>query len=57
MISPNGPAGGYGPPGSKIVVQGSLLGVLSPHIDLHRGGPAFAWAYGGSSRKVTPICS
>ncbi|MCA9101541.1 MAG: AmmeMemoRadiSam system protein B [Planctomycetales bacterium] len=22
-----------------------LRGVLSPHIDLHRGGPAFAWAY------------
>ena len=22
-----------------------LCGVLSPHIDLHRGGPAFAWAY------------
>ncbi len=22
-----------------------LLGVLSPHIDLRRGGPAFAWAY------------
>ncbi len=24
---------------------GRLVGVLSPHIDLHRGGPAFAWAY------------
>ncbi len=23
----------------------TLRGVLSPHIDLHRGGPAFAWAY------------
>jgi AmmeMemoRadiSam system protein B len=22
-----------------------LIGVLSPHIDLHRGGPTFAWAY------------
>ncbi len=22
-----------------------LWGVMSPHIDLHRGGPAFAWAY------------
>jgi hypothetical protein len=22
-----------------------ICGVLSPHIDLHRGGPAFAWAY------------
>lgn len=25
--------------------EGRLRGVLSPHIDLHRGGPAFAWAY------------
>ena len=24
---------------------GRLCGVMSPHIDLHRGGPAFAWAY------------
>jgi MEMO1 family protein len=23
----------------------SLVGVLSPHIDLHRGGATFAWAY------------
>lgn len=22
-----------------------LCGIISPHIDLHRGGPAFAWAY------------
>jgi len=22
-----------------------LCGIMSPHIDLHRGGPAFAWAY------------
>ncbi|HTU24762.1 MAG TPA: AmmeMemoRadiSam system protein B [Pirellulales bacterium] len=25
--------------------DGQLMGVLSPHIDLRRGGPAFAWAY------------
>ncbi|MEM8947643.1 MAG: AmmeMemoRadiSam system protein B [Planctomycetota bacterium] len=25
--------------------QRRLCGVMSPHIDLHRGGPAFAWAY------------
>jgi len=28
-----------------VPVTGELCGVLSPHIDLHRGGPAFAWAY------------
>jgi len=22
-----------------------LVGILSPHIDLHRGGPTFAWSY------------
>jgi MEMO1 family protein len=26
-------------------ISSRLCGVLSPHIDLHRGGPAFAWAY------------
>ena len=26
-------------------VGSGLRGVISPHIDLHRGGPAFAWAY------------
>src|SRR4029077_3001550 len=25
--------------------HGRLCGVLSPHIDLRRGGPSFAWAY------------
>ncbi len=25
--------------------DGRLCGVMSPHIDFHRGGPAFAWAY------------
>jgi hypothetical protein len=24
---------------------GSLRGIIAPHIDLHRGGPAYAWAY------------
>jgi AmmeMemoRadiSam system protein B len=27
------------------VPKARLRGILSPHIDLHRGGPAFAWAY------------
>jgi AmmeMemoRadiSam system protein B len=25
--------------------SGSLQGLLAPHIDFHRGGPAYAWAY------------
>ena len=38
---------GPGAPGEASVSPGAnrLCGVLSPHIDLHRGGPAFAWAY------------
>ena len=27
------------------IAPGRLCGLLSPHIDFHRGGPAFAWAY------------
>jgi AmmeMemoRadiSam system protein B len=30
---------------ASVPVGQRLLGVLSPHIDLRRGGPAFAWAY------------
>ncbi len=37
--------GAPGAVGSGIVPTRRLVGVLSPHIDLHRGGPAFAWAY------------
>jgi MEMO1 family protein len=28
-----------------ITVKRRLCGLICPHIDLHRGGPAFAWAY------------
>ncbi len=44
FVSPKGP-GAYGPPGSRSNGRGPLQGILSPHIDLQRGGPAFAWAY------------
>lgn len=27
------------------ILPSKLRGVMSPHIDFHRGGPAFAWAY------------
>ncbi len=43
FVPPAGP-GFPGEPAAKI--DGTpLAGVLSPHIDLHRGGTAFAWAY------------
>lgn len=28
-----------------IVAESRLCGIMSPHIDFQRGGPAFAWAY------------
>ncbi|QEG34345.1 hypothetical protein Pr1d_16200 [Bythopirellula goksoeyrii] len=31
--------------GTGVLSQDKLCGVMSPHIDFHRGGPAFAWAY------------
>jgi MEMO1 family protein len=38
--------GGPGPIRPAAACNGrSLCGILSPHIDFHRGGPAFAWAY------------
>lgn len=39
---PEGP-GGHAP----ILISGSppLRGLLAPHIDFHRGGPTYAWAY------------
>jgi AmmeMemoRadiSam system protein B len=36
---PEGP-GAPGPPGAPV-----LRGLIAPHIDFHRGGPAYAWAY------------
>ncbi len=34
-----GPIDGYGGPGDPV------RAVIAPHIDFHRGGPAYAWAY------------
>jgi AmmeMemoRadiSam system protein B len=34
-----GPAGAPGGPGA------GLRGLIAPHIDFHRGGPTYAWAY------------
>ena len=31
--------------GERHIVESSLCGVMSPHIDFHRGGSSFAWAY------------
>lgn len=31
--------------GGGLVAESKLCGVMSPHIDFHRGGSSFAWAY------------
>jgi AmmeMemoRadiSam system protein B len=37
------PEGPGGPPASQP--RRDLVGLIAPHIDLHRGGPVYAWAY------------
>ena len=38
--------GGPGAVGSDLIADGpQLRGIVSPHIDLRRGGPTYAWAY------------
>ena len=32
-------------PGREATAVGTLRGVLSPHIDFHRGGPVYTWSY------------
>ncbi len=39
-----GPGAPGDPPADGTATAG-LVGILSPHIDLHRGGPTFAWSY------------
>jgi len=39
-----GPGAPGDPPADGTAAAG-LVGILSPHIDLHRGGPTFAWSY------------
>lgn len=47
-----------GGPGSMELpsAQGDVVGLVSPHIDFHRGGPGYAWAYREiSSRKMADL--
>lgn len=37
--------GSLAPQAPARASDGRLCGIVSPHIDLYRGGPAFAWAY------------
>jgi AmmeMemoRadiSam system protein B len=39
------PPKGPGPIGAPMPGRAPVAGVIAPHIDFHRGGPAYAWAY------------
>jgi AmmeMemoRadiSam system protein B len=43
-----GPVGPAGPP--------RLRGLIAPHIDFHRGGPAYAWAYKAVAEACDADC-
>jgi MEMO1 family protein len=40
-VRPEGP----GSPGAGAARDSPLRGLIAPHIDFHRGGPTYAWAY------------
>jgi hypothetical protein len=46
------PPAGPGPVAGSGSAGGDVAAVLAPHIDYHRGGPAYAWAY----RDVAERC-
>ena len=49
---PNGP--GKEAKGAASAAGASALGLVVPHIDLERGGPAYAWAYQALSETPPP---
>jgi MEMO1 family protein len=47
-------AKGPGRPLPETPSQPQAVGLVSPHIDLNRGGPAYAWAYGALADTPAP---
>jgi AmmeMemoRadiSam system protein B len=47
-------AKGPGRPLAEAATKGPVAGLFSPHIDLGRGGPAYAWAYGELADSPPP---
>jgi hypothetical protein len=45
---------GPGPPGPRRAPV--LRGLVAPHIDFHRGGPAYAWAYRAAAEAAEADC-
>lgn len=53
FTAPTGP----GPIGSPPALEGGpVKGVIAPHIDFHRGGPAYAWAYRDLAERGDADC-
>lgn len=48
------PKGPGKPLADKPTRPSAPLGLFSPHIDFHRGGPAYAWAYGALAEAPPP---
>lgn len=46
--------GGPGPAGPRRAAR--LRGLVAPHIDFHRGGPAYAWAYKAVAEATEADC-
>ncbi|MBI5631257.1 MAG: AmmeMemoRadiSam system protein B [Elusimicrobia bacterium] len=51
FVDPKGPGK---PLADKPALPRAPLGLVSPHIDLDRGGPSYAWAYGALSEAPPP---
>ncbi|HLI28547.1 MAG TPA: AmmeMemoRadiSam system protein B, partial [Chloroflexota bacterium] len=45
--------GGPGLP-APPAARRELVGLIAPHVDLHRGGPTYAWAYRALAEAVAP---
>ncbi len=48
FVPPAGPGAMASPPAGAPPV----VGVIAPHIDFHRGGPAYAWAYRDAGERA-----
>jgi MEMO1 family protein len=46
------PGGPGGPPGPAT--DRELVALVAPHVDLHRGGPTYAWAYRALAEAAPP---
>jgi hypothetical protein len=53
FVSPRGPGAIAWPPAAP---GGALRGIIAPHIDFHRGGPAYAWAYRDLAERSDADC-